>query len=73
MGLNLMYLFASINNYMLAVTERPIQVHDLYRQINDIILNVKNGYSIILFSFSCQNFFICHYETQGNKAIVKLS
>ena len=40
-----MHLFKCIN--MLACQmgsrERPNQVHDLYRQINGIILNVKNG------------------------------
>ena len=35
-GLNLMYLLTSIK--MLALTERPNQVNDLYRQINVIIM-----------------------------------
>ena len=55
-----MYLFTSIN--MLALMERPNQVHDMYRQINGVILNVKKWFSIFLFSSSCQKLLICHYE-----------
>ena len=38
-GLNLMFLLTSTK--MLALTEWPNQVNDLYMQINVIILNVK--------------------------------
>ena len=56
-----MYLFTSIN--MLPLTEQPNQVHDLYRQINGIILNVKKiGTPYFLFSSSCQKLLICHCE-----------